>query len=250
MSDAPPASLHLRLPTDKRPAPRPRGRPPSTEYTPRPETEDKRRNIRRAAAALFVERGLLEVSMSMLAKRSRIVPSSMTYFYNGRQELLADIVTEHLYALNQAVCDAFDATATAAPRARLEAMLRAFLDTALAEQDAHILSIHALCGLTERDRESVRLRWRILFETIAEPLAAFAPGAEADPRPGAMVAMAVASSVANVMLWFDDAEDMDRAEHASRLAGMMVAGAKGALAASCDSLHISCARAWLLLGDR
>jgi hypothetical protein len=121
---------------------------------------------------------------------------------------------------------------------------------ALADRHVHIVSIHALRALTERDREAVRLRWRILFETLADPLSALAPPSPDEPRHGAMLAMAVAASVANVMLWFDDAEQLDRAEHASRLAAMLIAGAKGGLAGTCDRLTLSCTRAWLLLGDR
>jgi AcrR family transcriptional regulator len=250
MSNAPPASLHLRIPTDRQPEPRPRGRPPKSDYTPRPETELKRRQIRRTGAMLFAEQGVLEVSMSKIARRTRVNPNAMSYFYGTRQELLADIVAEHAYALNEAVCAAYDATSATDPRARLEAMLRAFLDTALADRHAHILSIHALCVLTERDREAVRLRWRILFETLADPLSALAPPLADEPRQGAMLAMAVVASVANVMLWFDEAEELDRGEHAARHAAMLVAGAKGGLAGTCEHLHMSCARAWLLLGDR
>jgi AcrR family transcriptional regulator len=226
------------------------GRPPKADYTPRPETALKRLRIRQSAALLFVEQGVLEVTMSAIARSTRVAPAAMSYYYGAREDLLADIVAEHVYALNQAVCAAYDTTSAADPRRRLEAMLRAFLDAAMADRHAHILSIHALCVLRDRDREAVRLRWRILFETLADPLSALAPPSPDGPRHGTMLAMAVAASVANVLLWFDDAEQMDRAEHAGRLAAMLVAGAKGVLAGTCDRLTISCARAWLLLGDR
>ena len=112
------------------------------------------------------------------------------------------------------------------------------------------LSVHGLCTLREPDLDSVKLRRRIMFETLGEPLAAFRAGPDDDPRPGAMLAMAVAASIANMLLWFDDAEQMDRTEHAQRLATMLIAGVKGSLAGTCDRMGISCARAWLLLGDR
>ena len=246
MSDAPPASLHLTMPSDRRKRKRDR----SAEHIPSAETEEKRRRIRQAGAMLFVERGVSGFGMSTLARQTKVSPSSMPYLYGKREELLADLVSRHVYELSQAVCAAYDATGTAAPRARLEAMLRGFLDAALADRHSHTLAMHALCALTERDRGEVRLRWRILFETLADPLLALAPACEENPRRVAMLAMAVAASVGNMLLWFDGAEELDRAEHAKRLATMLVAGVKGEPAGTCDRLGISCARAWLLLGDR
>jgi len=207
---------------------------------------------------LLVQRGVSGFGMESLARQTMVAPSAMPYLYKRREALLADLVSRHVHELNRAVCAADEATAPVAPRERLEAMLRAFLDAALADRPAHILSMHAQCSLFEREREAVRLRWRSLFETLAEPLLALAPAGsspaagsvEKDKRRAAMLAMAVAASVGNMLLWFDDAAALDRGEHVRRLTTMLVAGVQGDRAGTCDRLDMSCARAWLLLGDR
>jgi TetR/AcrR family transcriptional regulator, cholesterol catabolism regulator len=246
MNYKPPASLHLRLPTGPK---RERRRVPGQDYAPRPETLERRRRIRRTAAALFVEGGVLAVNMSQVARQSRTNPTTISHYYGAREELLADIVHEHAYALSLAIATAYDATADAEPRVRLEAMLRGFIDAALADRHAHILSLHGLCALSERARADVWLRWHILIETLTDPLVALVPGLAEGKEPAMALALAGLASVANGLLWFDEAETMDRDEHARRVAAMLVAGAMGEPGGTCARPTMACARAWLAVGD-
>jgi AcrR family transcriptional regulator len=210
-------------------APESHGRPAMTDYQPHRTTVEKRRRIRELAAMLFAEKGLHGMSMNALGRAARIPPASMIYHYGKREELLAEIVAEHLHSLNLSICAAADATAGQPAAARLHAMLKAALDDAANRHHAHMLSARGLCALARADQDDMRARIAVMIDTLAEPLltdGACGPGRTA----------VIKASVATVFAGIGEAADTarragaDRNDMARALAAMLIAG--GASAAS------------------
>lgn len=216
VSGDPPRRVHV--------TPRPYGRPPVDRYTMRPETEQKRNRIRDVAAMLFAEQGLSGMSMTAIARVVHLAPRSMAYFYTRREELLADIVDEHLRTVLQAICAAHDAAATAEPAVRLERMLMEYLHEVRRDPHAHHVFVHALSALTERDRNAVMPRWSVIVQTLAGSLAEAVSWLS---ERGAEFLVATVLLGAGVALCrFDPEQVVELGEHARRLAAMLLAGAQ------------------------
>jgi AcrR family transcriptional regulator len=202
--------------------PVPHGRPAMINYVPRPETEAKRRHIREQAALLLSEKGLNRMSMTALGRAAHVPPASMVYHFGKREELLADIVNDHLYLLTQAVAAASDATCTAPPAVRLEAMIGALLDGAETQRPAHDLMVHGLTALLREDQDIARTRINVILAMVLEPLGALEPALDVNPALGQMIGMAVFFGMGDALAVSVQAGE--RARLSRRLASMLMAG--------------------------
>lgn len=216
VSDDPPRGGHA--------TPRPYARAPADRYTMRPETEEKRNRIRDVAAMLFAEQGLSGMSMNAIARAVHLAPGAMAYFYGKREELLTDIIDEHLRAVLQAVCAAHDAAATAEPAMRLERMVVEYLREVRRAPHAHHAFVRALSALTERDRDVVMVRWSVIVQTLAGSLAEAVSwlserGAE---FPVATVVLGAGEALCR----FDPQHVVELGAHAHCLTAMLLAGAQ------------------------
>ncbi len=100
-----------------------RGVPP--ELTP--DQRESKRRIRQAVARLCAEygaAGLARRRVAAVAGRDRAV---VARHYPEDADMLKDVLVEHVWRLDEAVCKAFDAPAVG-PLERLEAVIRAWLD--------------------------------------------------------------------------------------------------------------------------
>lgn len=84
-----------------------------------PSTKER---IRRAALALFAARGYAAVSMRDIAEAVGLRPGGLYNHFPGKQELLADLMREHMQRLLAALDEAL--AGEAAPRDALEAFAR------------------------------------------------------------------------------------------------------------------------------
>ncbi len=65
------------------------GGPVTAVYTPKPETEMKRRQIRQTAARMIAEKGVLRATMQGFMRAVNLRGMSMYYYYSAREELLS-----------------------------------------------------------------------------------------------------------------------------------------------------------------
>ncbi len=198
------------------------GGPVTSVYTPKPETALKRRSIRQTAARMIAEKGVLRATMQGFTRAMHLNGMSLYYYYSSREELLADIMVEHLDTLMRRVCDAYDLTEAATAEQRLEAMIGAFLGFALTERNEHRLMLRSGDVLDERGRVSVRGRYRVLADLFAEVLLAAVPVAA--PVAAKLAAMSVLGTLSCAALWFREDGPVDVAAYARMLTGMAVVG--------------------------
>ena len=82
--------------------------------------EPRRAEIRRTAARLIAEKGVLKATMQGIGRAVRLRGASLYYYFDARESLYAEIMLEHLQGLAHKVCASFDASETLRPRQRLE----------------------------------------------------------------------------------------------------------------------------------
>ncbi|HET6196283.1 MAG TPA: TetR/AcrR family transcriptional regulator [Acetobacteraceae bacterium] len=204
-------------------APEPSSGEPAASATPVEESRARRQDIRRAAAQMIAERGVLKATMQGVGRAVKLRGSSLYHYYATREALFAEIMLEHLHALGLKVCAAFDATETAGPRQRLEAMIAAFLDAALAERNEHRLTLRSGDVLNEDKRHAVRVRTRSLVDLFGEVLALAVP--DAAPAAVQVAAMSLVAAMSCAALWFHQDGEVAVADYARMLALMAMSGA-------------------------
>lgn len=210
-------------------------------------SQQRRRRVIQAVMRKWAELGTIGTSIRTVALETGASPNNLHNLLGRREELLAEIMVNHVSLLSERVYAAAHATAGARTVVRLEAILVAFLTCATKEAEAHHLLHHALIGLAAPGREEVRRRYRLVLEVVAEPLRELAPAAQ-DKRVMAL-ALAAVGAMGDALLWFDPMAEMDVVGTAARLTTMLLAavGASGGLGPrpGCGGPVAACARAWL-----
>jgi AcrR family transcriptional regulator/antitoxin (DNA-binding transcriptional repressor) of toxin-antitoxin stability system len=135
----------------------------------------KKQDIKRVAARLFAERGVAAVGLASVGMVAQLPNRGVSYYYRNREDLLGDILIDHVLCLTQRVGAAHDATEAASPVARLHALVLAFHETVLAARDAHRAMLFNIGLLPPRWQSAVLGRYRLLLDTFVEPVLAAVP---------------------------------------------------------------------------
>lgn len=154
------------MPTKPTPAaPRRRGRPPADSNAP-----DARERLLDAALTLFSEHGIAGTSLSLVARKARVTPALMHYYFGNKERLVDAIIDERLEPLVQAF-GAKVASVTTDPRRAIETFVAEVINT---------LTTHAwLPGLWLREVviEGGQLRARMLDRLAPQVAHVVAEGA-------------------------------------------------------------------------
>jgi hypothetical protein len=198
-------------------------RAPKSE-APRPETDPRRRQLRHAVARTVAEKGVLRATAQGFARAAEADGNSLHAARTRHEDLLAEIMVAHLDTLMRRVCDAYDRTATRAPKRRLEVIIAAFLGCALEERHEHRLILRCGDVLDERGQVSVFGRYRSLAGLYAEVLAAAAP--RTTPAAAMVAAMSLLSAMSCAVFWFRDDGAVSIGAYARMLMVMAMAGVR------------------------
>lgn len=147
------------------PTPRRRGRPPADATTP-----DVRERLLDVALALFSEHGIAGTALSLVARKARVTPALMHYYFGNKDRLVDAIIDERLEPLVQAFGAKIGAL-TNDPRRAIEAFVAEVIAT---------LTAHAwLPGLWLREVviEGGQLRARMLDRLAPQVAHVVADGA-------------------------------------------------------------------------
>src|SRR5678815_3690517 len=82
----------------------------------------KKQAIKRVAARLFAERGVAAVGLASIGMVAQLPNRGVSYYYRHREDLLGDILVDHVLWLTQLMGAAYDETEMAEPIARLNAL--------------------------------------------------------------------------------------------------------------------------------
>jgi AcrR family transcriptional regulator len=229
------------------PPPRPeRPRPRATGAASRPRHDgvramkppevQRRRLLRETAAPLFAEFGVAAVGLSRVALVAGVGKGTAERCFLNRDELLYDLLGEHVLALNATVCTAFDAAAPEGPWVQLDAVVAAWLEHVARHCAAHRCLLFCAHLLVPDRRERVAIRLRVLMETMMEPLVAATPGLAARTAAVESLLATLASLLNDTGFWPEPPAAEARAERAQLITGMMRAAAAAVMAGGWQGL--------------
>lgn len=110
------------------PAPRRRGRPPATKGAP-----DVRERLLDAALVLFSEHGIAGTTLSLVARKARVTPALMHYYFGDKERLIDAAIAERLQPLVMQVGSRL-AGAMKEPRRAIETFVREAISTLSAHE--------------------------------------------------------------------------------------------------------------------
>ena len=130
----------------------------------------QRQLILETAAGAFAELGFPSASMNDIAARCGVSKGLLYHYYTSKEQLLFDLTEQYTRRL---VAIAEDAERRLAePAARLEKLIRGFLDEYQTSQSRHMVLLHDLRFLPERERAIVVGNERRVIEVFAAAIRA------------------------------------------------------------------------------
>lgn len=196
-------------------------------YNPSPGVVSKQKRMKQIAARLFAEKGLAGVGLNQVSRAANLPQGTSRYYFRNRDDLLAEVLHDHVVELTERVGAAHDATAEVAPVVRLGALVQAFHDGVLAAPDAHRALLFSTTMLPAEPQRNVKGRYGVLLEIFLETLGQIAPALPVDALTMSLLP-ALERLLSGVVFWSGaDAGAVD-AGYAAMVTSMMVAAA-GAL---------------------
>ena len=195
----------------------------------RPRAQDydtKRSAIRDAAAALFAERGFDGSSMSDLAERCATTKSGLYHYYASKEEVLYDILTEHLGGLVRIVRDAAAEGAALPAPERLELLIARLLGAYARADHQHKVQLNELWRLAEDERGAIVEMEREIVGRVADTLADINPKLQTQRGLLKPVTMSLFGMLNWHYLWFRDDGPMSRDDYARLATRLFLDGAK------------------------
>jgi TetR/AcrR family transcriptional regulator len=202
------------------------GAPVSLYYNPKPQAAAKKQVLQRAAARLFAQHTCTEFGLRAVAQAAHLGPTTVYYYYRDRDDLLTDLLVNHVQAINAPVCAAFDATQEAAPHERMTALLAAFLAAVHADPDAHRTLRLNTALLSDAHRPRVVGRYRQILATLREALEGCVPALAGQPEMAKLLVRLVVGAMSESVAWFRDDGPMGAQDLAILLAAQMLVSAR------------------------
>jgi len=160
-------------------------------------SSNRRLDIIRTTARLFVQRGYETTSMGDIATANNISKPGLYYHFESKQELLAAIIDRAHDQLEAGLSEVLDPLTN--PRDRLRAAIHAHAIGITKAEDAaySILAVEEIHSLLPADLERIRRRKRAYVDLIKEILDELVD----DDQAYSMDTTAAAYTIAGMVLW-------------------------------------------------
>jgi AcrR family transcriptional regulator len=184
--------------------------------------EERRERLLDAGLELFGTRGYANSPIEALCAAARLNPRYFYESFPGREDLLRAVYDRHMARLAAAVQTALE-QAPLDPRGRVEAGLRAFIDTQLADRRATRITYLEIVGVSlelERHRRDVLRGFARMVELEADRLArdGYIP-----EREHALTALALGGATDGLLTdWFTNDQRPDTAAIVATLVDLFV----------------------------
>ncbi|AVO45915.1 TetR/AcrR family transcriptional regulator [Phreatobacter cathodiphilus] len=192
---------------------------------PRPRAadfEDKRRQIRAAAALLFAQKGYDRTAIGDIARACAMSKPLVYHYVASKEDLLVAIIADHIEDLTQRVRRA---ARRATPDGRLRAVAQALLDGYRQTDALHKIHINELSRLPAEAQASLMAVERELVAIFSDALLAAVPELHGSPRL-TPVTMSLFGMLNWHCMWFRADGPMSREAYADLATGLIVAGAR------------------------
>lgn len=198
-------------------------RPRANDY------EEKRLSILSRSARLFAEHGYGGTSTSMIAEACGVSKALMYHYYKSKDEVLFDVLGNHLKHLVDITEVAFGSTSDA--RDRLFAISSALLDAYRGADAEHQVQISSLKLLPAAQQEVLKSLERKLVAIVSEAIAAALPSVARRNNALTPLTMSLFAMLNWHFLWFRERKGLTREAYAKMATALLLAGADAATSA-------------------
>ncbi len=194
----------------------------------RPRAEDyndKREAILDRTAELFAERGYDRTSMAEIARVCGTSKALLYHYYESKEQLLFDVIHNHINALCEA-CRAADDLALP-PERRLRVLVGALLDAYRDADAEHKVQLNDLALLPAAKQEQIRALERQLVALFASVIGAINPRLfDCQGRLLKPVTMSLFGMLNWHYMWFRPGGPLTREDYAEVATRIIVSGAR------------------------
>ena len=134
-------------------------------------TSDTRQRILDTAERLFAERGFAETSLRTLTREAGVNLAAVHYHFGSKEQLFVELLSRIVAPVNAERLARFDAIEAADGEPDLDALIRAFLEPAMAltaGEDARAETMRQLIGRMQAQRSSMHEEVIHLFREVID----------------------------------------------------------------------------------
>lgn len=190
--------------------------------------DKKRLGILSQSASLFAQHGFTGTSITMIAEACGVSKALMYHYYNSKDDVLFDLLADHLNHLIAAVEAASESASDG--KERLFAICTALLEAYRGADAEHQVQISSLKLLPQAQQSVLKELERQLVVIFSDAIAATLPTVADRPDVLKPLTMSLFGMLNWHYLWFRDGKGMTREAYARMAAGLVLAGAEDAIA--------------------
>jgi len=189
--------------------------------------DKKRLGILSQSASLFAQHGFTGTSITMIAEACGVSKALMYHYYNSKDDVLFDLLADHLNHLIAAVEAASESASDG--KERLFAICTALLEAYRGADAEHQVQISSLKLLPQAQQSVLKELERQLVVIFSNAIAATLPTVADRPDVLKPLTMSLFGMLNWHYLWFRDGKGMTREAYARMAAGLVLAGAEDAI---------------------
>jgi AcrR family transcriptional regulator len=196
--------------------------------------DTKRQSILNRSARLFAQHGFTGTSITMIAEACGVSKALMYHYYNSKDDVLFDVLSDHLKSLVYVVETA--SRSSDDPAQRLFAISSALLEAYRGADAEHQVQISSLKLLPPAQQETLKEMERSLVVIVSEAIAGAVPSVAKKRDILKPLTMSLFGMLNWHYLWFREGKGMTREAYARMATSLVVAGAEDAMAALEDPM--------------
>lgn len=189
--------------------------------------DKKRLGILSQSAVLFAQHGFTGTSITMIAEACGVSKALMYHYYNSKDDVLFDLLADHLNHLVTVVEAAAESTKNG--KERLIAISSALLEAYRGADAEHQVQISSLKLLPQAQQSVLKELERKLVVIFSDAIAAALPAMADKHDILKPLTMSLFGMLNWHYLWFRDGKGMTREAYARMAAGLVLAGAEDAV---------------------
>ena len=186
--------------------------------------DDKRSAILDRSAKVIAGRGVDRASMAQIAAECGVSKALLYHYYTSKEELVFDIIREHLEALDGAIADADDPDVP--PDDRLRRIVHAIMENYRNSDDRHKVQIGAMQTLPVDKADALRELERSIVRRVSTVMEKVNPALTEGRQLLTPVTMSLFGMLNWVYLWFRPDGSITRAEYADLATHLILEGVK------------------------
>ena len=188
--------------------------------------DQKRGQILKSAAKIFATEGFDRASMSQLAKECGISKANIYHYYDGKDQLLFDILDSYLSALRDRICGIARDGRT--PQEHLRATVREILLAYQGSDHEHQVQLGGMSALPEEQQARLRDYQRDMVRHMSGIIHDIAPEVfEGDKKKLRAATMSVFGMLNWYYMWNSGAGRAAREDYADLVANLTLEGVHG-----------------------